>query len=45
MIKKYLLTILKILFDEKGDNVNKIFGFIEECFHQGESCLVHSVRG
>ncbi|KAM3138929.1 hypothetical protein pb186bvf_008942 [Paramecium bursaria] len=35
----------EILFDEKGDNVNKIFGFIEECFHQGESCLVHSVRG
>ncbi|CAK75523.1 unnamed protein product (macronuclear) [Paramecium tetraurelia] len=35
----------EVLFDERGENVNKIFTFIEECFQQGESCLVHSVRG
>ncbi|CAD8063880.1 unnamed protein product [Paramecium sonneborni] len=35
----------EVLFDERNENVNKIFTFIEECFQQGESCLVHSVRG
>ncbi|CAD8057708.1 unnamed protein product [Paramecium primaurelia] len=35
----------EVLFDERSENVNKIFTFIEECFQQGESCLVHSVRG
>ncbi|CAK89956.1 unnamed protein product (macronuclear) [Paramecium tetraurelia] len=35
----------KVLFDDKNENVNKIYAFIEECFQQGESCLVHSLRG
>ncbi|CAD8184104.1 unnamed protein product [Paramecium pentaurelia] len=35
----------EVLFDEKNENVNKIYAFIEECFQQGESCLVHSLRG
>ncbi|CAD8109745.1 unnamed protein product [Paramecium sonneborni] len=35
----------EVLFDEKNENVNKIYAFIEECFQQGESTLVHSVRG
>lgn len=40
-----LICLSQVLFDEKSDNVNKIFTFVEECFLQGESCLVHSVRG
>ncbi|CAD8169326.1 unnamed protein product [Paramecium octaurelia] len=35
----------EVLFDDKNENVNKIYAFIEECFQQGESCLVHSLRG
>lgn len=42
---KYCDCDKKVLFDEKGENVNKIFNFVEECFQLGESCLVHSVRG
>ncbi|CAK93474.1 unnamed protein product (macronuclear) [Paramecium tetraurelia] len=38
-------SIQKVLFDDKNENVNKIYAFIEECFQQGESCLVHSLRG
>lgn len=42
---KYSIYNKKVLFDEKNENVNKIFAFIEECFSLGESSLVHSVRG
>lgn len=42
---KYLIFNKKVLFDDKNDNVNKVFAFIEDCFNLGESCLVHSVRG
>ena len=36
---------IQILFDEKDENLNKIFTFLEDCFSLGESSLVHSVRG
>ncbi|KAL4473170.1 hypothetical protein ABPG72_007400 [Tetrahymena utriculariae] len=35
----------QILFDDNDENLNEIFNFIEESVEQGESTLVHSVRG
>lgn len=35
----------QIILDSNNTNANKIFHFIEEAYEQGESCLVHSVRG
>jgi Dual specificity phosphatase, catalytic domain len=33
------------LFDQRGDVVNEIFNFAEEALANGESTLVHSVKG
>lgn len=33
------------MFDPKNETVNEIFDFIKEAHEQGESVLVHSVRG
>lgn len=35
----------QVILDANNTNANKIFSFIEEAYEQGESCLVHSVRG
>lgn len=35
----------QVILDSNNNNANKIFYFIEEAYEQGESCLVHSVRG
>jgi len=35
----------QIILDVSNTNANKIYNFIEESCEQGESCLVHSVRG
>lgn len=35
----------QVILDSNNTNANKIFNFIEEAYDQGESCLVHSVRG
>jgi hypothetical protein len=35
----------QVILDSNNINANKIFSFIEEAYEQGESCLVHSVRG
>lgn len=35
----------QVILDSSNTNANKIYNFIEETCEQGESCLVHSVRG
>jgi len=35
----------QVILDVSNINANKIYNFIEESCDQGESCLVHSVRG
>lgn len=35
----------QIILDANNNNANKIYNFIEEAYEQGESCLVHSLRG
>ena len=35
----------QIILDSNNNNANKIYHFIEEAYEQGESCLVHSLRG
>ena len=35
----------QILFDEKAQTINQIVNFIENAHKEGESCLVHSVKG
>jgi hypothetical protein len=35
----------QVILDSNNNNANKIYNFIEEAYEQGESCLVHSVRG
>lgn len=35
----------QILFDQRDNTLNELFQFIEEAHINGESCLVHSVRG
>ena len=35
----------QILFDDKDDTINKILLFIDSSQQNGESCLVHSLRG
>lgn len=40
-----IIYIFKILFDDKNELIEEIFSFIERASINGESCLVHSVRG
>lgn len=35
----------QVILDSNNNNADRIYNFIEEAYEQGESCLVHSVRG
>ena len=35
----------QVILDANNSNADRIFNFIDEAYEQGESCLVHSVRG